>query len=58
MNEAQDLKEDSAGMSLEIFTEVLIEAATGMKRKSTNTGKQKYDNKWFDNDCHSRRRKK
>ena len=56
MVEAQNLIEDCPAKSLEIFTEALLQTANGMKTKGTNTGKKKYDNKWFDKDCHSRKK--
>ena len=56
MVEAQNLTEDCPAKSLEIFTETLLQAASGMKTKGTNTGKKKYDNKWFDKDCHSKKK--
>ena len=56
MVEAQNLTEDCPAKSLEIFTEALLQAASGMKTKGTNTGKKKYDNKWFDKDCHSKKK--
>ena len=56
MVEAQNLIVNCPAKSLEIFTEALLQAASGMKAKGTNTGKQKYDNKWFDRDCHSKKK--
>ncbi|MCB4781177.1 MAG: hypothetical protein LGB62_08230, partial [Sulfurovum sp.] len=38
MVEAQNLTEDCPAKSLEIFTEALLQAASGMKTKGTNTG--------------------
>ena len=45
MVEAQNLIEDCPAKSLEIFTEALLQAASGLKTKGTNTGKKRYDNK-------------
>ena len=56
MVEAQNLIEDCPAKSIEIFTEALLQAASGLKTKGTNRGKQQYDNKWFDNDCHSKKK--
>ena len=56
MVEVQNLVEDCPAKPLEIFTEASLQAANGMKTKGTNTGKQKYDNKWFDKDCHSKKK--